>query len=645
MSGLAAIYQRDNAPVSPDVFACVMDTLGYRGPDGHRTALGSEVALGHHHFWTTPEEVGEYQPIYNSDLRLALVFDGRLDNRGDLLNLLGLAESGSDQLSDATLVMHAYHRWGEACFARFLGPFALIIHDQRHQRVICARDVLGARSLFYHINDRLLVIASEEAAVLAHPAVSDRMNESAIAHFFALQPPILGTTFYSDINELPPAHAMVIDRERLHTWRYWQPDPERRIFYRSESDYAEHYLSLLEDAVRCRMRAPRPLAVMMSGGLDSCSVTALSARNIEEEGNPAELIAISWVFDELEACDERAYMDTIIDRYALEVERFLGDDFWPLKCPGSLPMNPAAPDSNAYRSLIDKAMESAYSRGARVVLTGSYGDHLYTGRDEWLLDLMLEERYGSVLRTLWRRATTQGLRQLASSRDVRLVGRRALERLSLRPDDKHDVQRLTPVWLTKEAKAMLADDTVQLSKADRARRADQFDRLFNPAGAWGRSNSIFYANRMGVEVRHPYRDRRLMEYIASIPAHQLYRDGLNKYILRKAMSGLLPEKISNRISPTSLKPLFRRGLADREKRTAQTTLHHPDTTWHHYVQREWLENVAIIETDRGVDGPFPLIHWLCISFELWRSGFRQANSRVNAHGNLKENPHGTKESN
>jgi asparagine synthetase B (glutamine-hydrolysing) len=291
-------------------------------------------------------------------------------------------------------------------------------------------------------------------------------------------------------------------------------------------------------------------------------------------------------------------------------------------------------------------MESAYNRGARVVLTGSYGDHLYTGRDEWLLDLILERQYGPVLKTLWRRAIAQGLPQLARSRDVRLVGRRALERLSLRPRPENNRvgQRLTPVWLTKEAEAMLADDSLQGLKADRARRPDQFDHLFSPANAWGRSNSIFYANRIGVEVRHPYRDRRLMEFIASIPAHQLYRDGYNKHVLRKAMSGLLPEGISNRTEPSSLTPLFARGLADREKRTAQTILHHPNTTWHDYVQREWLEDVAIVETNRGVDGSFPLIHWLCISFELWRSASKQASPLVNVHKDMKENLHGTKES-
>ena len=126
-----------------------MNHLSHRGPDGRDSLDRDQVAMGHWHFWTTPEEVGEHQPLRIPDLPYTIVMDGRLDNRSDLIHLLDLDSAEASLLSDANLALRAYAHWGEDCFSRFIGEFSMVIYDPINHEVICARDPMGNRTMFY----------------------------------------------------------------------------------------------------------------------------------------------------------------------------------------------------------------------------------------------------------------------------------------------------------------------------------------------------------------------------------------------------------------------------------------------------------------------------------------------------------------
>jgi asparagine synthase (glutamine-hydrolysing) len=128
---------------------------------------------------------------------------------------------------------------------------------------------------------------------------------------------------------------------------------------------------------------------------------------------------------------------------------------------------------------------------------------------------------------------------------------------------------------------------------------------------------IFHASRCGVELRHPYRDRRLVEFMLAIPASQLYRQGRYKPILRTAMQGILPEPIRLRSEPTVLTPLFIRGLADKERTTVKDLLYGPNRLWPRYVRAEWLAQTRPGQRRSEAE---ELVLWLCLCCELWRPG-------------------------
>ena len=517
MSGFVLIFQRDRAPLDSALPTHILDSLTHRGPDGCDVLSSGPVTLGHQHFWVTPEEVGERQPLVDIHRQCYLVFDGRLDNRQELLQALDRDDETGRSLSDATLVLLAYEQWAEAGIARLLGPFALALYDVAHRRVICARDAVGDRTLFYYLSSKLLIVASEEQAVLAHPAVSQQINEAQLAVYFSLQEPqdtIDGATFFADVSELLPAHMMVVEEDRVRTWRYWDVDPEGRIHYQDDAEYAEHFHDLLEHSVTCRLRTVSPPAVMMSGGLDSTSVAALAARQ-----QTTRLRTISYVFDELSQCDERWFMQAMIDQYNLDAVQILGDDAWPLSEADAWPFNPNTPEDTPYRRLAERVYQTACEAGTRTILTGVFSDHMYAGAYYWLADLVRDWRFFLAAGESAWYIGSQGAAAFIKEQVLRcLLDLRPIAQLrsAIRP-------RPAPPWLTQQAQAVLPEAALWPASAQHVRRAIQYERVLGLRTARSASFDIFHASRSGVELRHPYRDRRLVEFMLSVPAYQLYR--------------------------------------------------------------------------------------------------------------------------
>ena len=256
MSGWVVLFHCDGRPVERACFSKLMAALAHRGPDGSDVVIAGSVALGHQHFWTTSEETGERQPLYSSAPEVDLVFDGRLDNRESLLAELAIESPGFAPISDSALVLRAFRHWGEDCFSHLEGPFALALFDRVRRCLVCARDVLGERSLVYHSSPKMVVVASEEVAVLSHPQVSERTHGESVSRHFALLGPTSGATFYDDLREVPPAHFLRFEEAGETCRQYWDLDPHRQIRYRDDRDYACHFSELLRESVTSHLRAP-----------------------------------------------------------------------------------------------------------------------------------------------------------------------------------------------------------------------------------------------------------------------------------------------------------------------------------------------------------------------------------------------------
>ncbi len=600
MSGLALLFYRDERPASPRLVEKMLSVMKYLGPDGKRVVTKGSAVLGHRHCHTTPEDIGERQPISHPEATLILLWDGRLDNRQDVYQQLPGRLPRLSALSDARLVLHAYARWGSACVRRLLGPFALAVYDHSRREVVLGCDPMGGRKLFYWLSDRTLVAASEPGGVLAHPGLAVAPDHGAMAMFFAYTEQTAAATLFRGVKMLLPAQVMRVGMDTVANESYWPFAPDTRLRYRKDEDYAEHFLELLSQSVACRLRATGEPAVAMSGGLDSAPIAAVAARHLTTQGR--RLTAASWVFDRRTECDEREYLQQMYHAHRLIPLQVNCDAAWPLSDFETWPIHPFAPFQNPYRRLHENLYRELERHGVRVLLSGLMGDHLYSGTERWLGDLLVERRLATAIGDSiwyrkehgWRTFITQGLLR-------GLFTHGAYQKLRPRP---------VPEWLTPFAREHLDNGGAWPHESTRARRPNQYFRVLELVTGLGYIER-FFAGRYGVELRYPFRDRRLVDFMLQIPTRQLYSRGTKRPIVRRALRGIVPAAILTRPNKTSFQSLYTLGLSEKELTRVQQWLHSPDNIWSQYVDRDWLR------VNGECDGVSGYVRWLCISLEMW----------------------------
>lgn len=588
-------------PKGPDpaLAAQMLATLSHRGPDGSELVVLPGAALGHQHFWTTPEDVGGRQPLASTDGLVHVSLDGRIDNREDLIGALGCDPSEGRSLSDAAIVLRAYDRWGEGAFVRLLGSFAVALLDERSRRVLLVRDPLGDRSLFYWTDGRRLVAASEPVAVLAHPAVSRDFDESRLARLFALNEPEPGSTFFKDVKEVPLAHMISFRSGCLGRSRYWEASPFMNPAARTDEEWGEAFVETLDLAVAARLRTVGRAGVLLSGGLDSGPVTALAARRTA----PAPLLAISWVFDRFGTCDERRYTEEISRMWGLELHPVLCDDAWPFNDFPRWPLNPNSPQENPFRWFLERGYGAARAAGSRVLLSGYCGDDLYVDSGDWLIDLLREAR----LRDAWCEMTREA-REMGTSQAIRSRLISPLVPSSIRR--KRSIRERP--WLTPYARSLGAEAPPPEKGRKRTGQRRALSSEWIASGVAGEDRRAALA---GVEVRYPLRDRRLVELALSLPSHQLHRGRKTRPIVRNGFRGLLPSNVLSRKEKASFRPLVDRAMLDEGEAVFRRVLSGGGLS-RRFVEDSWVTD-AYREVGSGSAQVHDLVLWYCVFLDLW----------------------------
>ncbi|MDQ6701130.1 MAG: asparagine synthase-related protein, partial [Acidobacteriota bacterium] len=362
-------------------------------------------------------------------------------------------------------------------------------------------------------------------------------------------------TLYRGILRLPPAHCLSVEAEKIEKRRYFDIDPGKEIRYRDDSEYAERFLEILNEAVRCRLRSCTPVGVTLSGGLDSSSVAALAAKGGR---GSAPFEAFSLVFPG-RSCDESVYIGHMLAHAGIR-----GNSYAPAELPASYYIAqtkryfdfPDYPNGGMAHELTAGARE----KGFRVLLTG-------LGGDEWLMGSFYH--YADLLRRFRIRDFVQKLRTNAELSGPRFSWRTIL-RFGLWP--------LAPGWLQSRFAGALQQNRIpDWIEPEFARRAGLAERLRNRAAApafrtfaqrdlhsiltsgW-RIHALEMENRAassaGIEHRHPFSDRRVLEFALALPEEQRWRGDRTKFILREAMRSTLPEQIRLRQTKAEFSPVF-----------------------------------------------------------------------------------------
>lgn len=510
-------------------FAAAVAGLGHRGPDDSGTWVTPRAALGHRRL-AVIDPAGGRQPMTASRTAgrppAVLTFSGEIYNHRELRTELSARGHRFTSRSDTEVLLRAYLEWGGSMVERLAGMFAFGLWDAERQTLLLARDRLGVKPLYYHAYSDGLIFGSEPKAVMAHPGFRARMPESALPMLFNPRFTPAGTTVLLGLNEVRPGHVLEFGHAGSVQRRYWRLESTEHTAGFDET--VEHVRSLLGQVTSEYLDADVPLASLLSGGLDSSAITALAAAQRGKCG-AGPLMTFSVDF----AGSERDFVPTVLrperdSPYARQAARHIGTDHHEVLL-DARGLSDAADTVRRVRDLpslgqFDTSMYHLFvevRRHVTVALSGEGADEVFGGYP-WFHDPAMV-----------RRDSFPWLGDGFQLTDC------------LAPDVK---ARIRPDEMVKDLYATLLGEVSRLpgeSAVDARMREVLFLSLQGPlALLLDRKDRMSMA--VGLEVRVPFCDHRLVEYVWNVPWSLKSAFGREKSLLRAAVADLLPEPVLNR---------------------------------------------------------------------------------------------------
>jgi asparagine synthase (glutamine-hydrolysing) len=444
---------------------------------------------------------------------------------------------------DTEVVLHAFGAWGTDCFARLNGMWAVAIYDERDGSLVLSRDRFGVKPLYVHRGPRGLAFGSEVKALLRHPDVPCEPNLAAIYNYVARHYRWVDggqDSFFAGIEHFPKGRWWRIDRAgKIEEQRFWALDASRLDEGLTDEEALERFRAVFWDAVRVRLRADVPVATLLSGGLDSGSVTAVAA---ELSGRP--VTTFSARFSEI-GYDEGQWIEALT-RHAGADARYIHPR--PAALIPTLERMLATHDEpvcTATWFVHWLIMEQVAEHGFPVILNGHVGDELFAGYwDHYLYNLAdLEDSDHAAFEAelaAWRANHGRNPGEYESRRDALRAG--------LRPGDvSADAARDHAAVASAElrAAAHTPDRPNPYSGRDRLRSRLHQELMYETVPAVLRPedrNSMAFA----IESRSPFLDYRLVELAFAMPGRFKIRNGLGKWAIREGMKGTLEESVRTR---------------------------------------------------------------------------------------------------
>ncbi|ULA68470.1 MAG: Asparagine synthetase (glutamine-hydrolyzing) [Nitrospira sp.] len=594
----------------------------HRGPDGEGQFVDREVGLGHRRLSIIDVEGGG-QPIGNEDGSLQIVFNGEIYNCVELRKDLEGAGHTFKTRSDTEVIVHAYEQWGKCCVERFNGMFAFALWDSNKRELFLARDHLGVKPLYYVDLGPRILFGSEIKALLQDPECHRDVDVKSLAELFTFRYVPSPKTLFKGIRKLPAGHRMTLSRRGIEVERFWGWIPRHRESW-NEQSLIEEYCALLEDAVRLQLRSDVPLGLFLSSGVDSGALLAIMSRY---SSGPVQAFTIGFEggekTNEVEDAGSLARMFGA-DHHFMEVKpddylKYYGNYLWDLE-------EPVGNETAAAFYFVSKIAREK----VKVALAGQGADEPWAGYDRYL---------GAKLSTFYSKIPSVVTGPLASFMN-RIPGRfervkRGVESLS-EPDM---LTRFTKMYSFFNAemkgqlfkgplRAEIADDAYRSKEALRGlqghvqhldpvtqmlyidTRANLPDDLLMVGDKTSMANSL--------EVRVPFLDYRLVEFIESLPLPLKLKGLTGKYLHKKAMERWLPKEVVYRKKKGFANPVedwFRTKM----RAFVDEALLSSDSAVGRYFDQSYIRRM--LEKDRSGTEQLRRHIYLLISFELWHRTF------------------------
>jgi asparagine synthase (glutamine-hydrolysing) len=512
------------------------------GPDTCNSYHKDGVSILYRAFHTTKESRRESQP-HTSQSGAVITWDGRLDNRAELI--AGFDRPLSSDFADVSIVAAAYDRWGTDCFAKLVGDWALSIWNPHEQALLLAKDPIGTRHLYYSTNESQIAWSTILDALVLFTGRTFTLNEEYIAGWFSFFP-AAQLTPYIGIDSVPPSCFVRLERGRQTISKYWDFDAGKRIHYRTDPEYEEHFRAVFTQAVQRRLRSDTPVLAELSGGMDSSSIVCMADSIARGGAETPRLDTLSYYNDSEPNWNELPYLTKVEEqrgRTGCHIDVGTQQFLQSYRLRDSFAATPGVGDGCATEPS-RKFAACVTSQGNRVVLSGIGGDEVTGGVPTpvpQLMDLLARMRLNALARELKVWALNQRKPWLHLFLDVA----RGFLPAALAGLPKHlgRAAWLRPKFVERH-RAALAGYRSRV-------------KLFGPMPSFQENLSALDALRRQLacsplssdpcyEKRYPFLDRDLLEFIYSVPREQLLRPGQRRSLMRRALAGIVPDEILNR---------------------------------------------------------------------------------------------------
>jgi asparagine synthase (glutamine-hydrolysing) len=629
MCGLTGIFEYERPSAIPQELVHRMnETIVHRGPDDEGVFVGPGIGLGFRRL-SIIDLSGGHQPIANEDGSIWVMLNGEIYNYPELSKELLDRGHKLATRSDTETIVHLYEEYGEGCFARLRGMFAIVLWDSRQRKLLMARDRVGKKPLFYSADGKRILFGSELKALLAGDNLPRDIDPQALSDYFSFGYIPAPKTIYRSVRKVLPGHYVVVSRDgALRETSYWNLS-FRETEQRSEADWCELLRQELSEATQVRLMSDVPLGAFLSGGVDSSSVVAMMAKLMNQ---PVTTCSIG--FDEPEY-DEAEFARKIAAQFHTEHhEQVVQPDALAIVDKLAWHYDEPFADSSAIPTYYVSWIARQH---VTVALGGDGGDENFAGYRRYYFDA-LENRlrrhvppglrahvFGPLGR--WYPGLAWAPRVFRAKATFQSLSRDPLEgyfnSISVfRPDEK---PRLLLEGFRNELKGYDSIDVLR-HHYNRAGTDDLLSRIqYVDIKTYLTDDILAKVDRasmaVSLEVRAPLLDHRLMEMVARMPSSLKLRSRQGKYIFKKALETVLPREILYRAKQGFAVPLdhwFRNELKEMAHEAIFGV--QDGILDHRYLQKTWDQH------QRGTFDRSAYL-WAVLMFRKWQRGFAAGASR------------------
>jgi asparagine synthase (glutamine-hydrolysing) len=612
-------------PVAHNLLERMTSAQAHRGPDDHGYFVENNAGLGHRRL-SIIDLSGGKQPIFNEDGSIVVVFNGEIYNFADLTGDLISRGHQFKTRSDTETIVHAYEEYGMDCMKDFRGMFAFAIWDRRQKRLLLVRDRVGIKPVYYHAGKDFFVFGSEIKSILQHPRVPREVDREALDMYLALRYVPGPRTIFKEIFKLQPGHSLTVQDGRIKIEKYWDLEYPLPAVQRGERECIEEFAHLFEESVRLRLIAEVPLGVFLSGGLDSSAMLAMMSKITG--GERVKTFSVGYEIEgaaaaEAQEANELSYAREAAAHFGAEHHEFCltARDFR-----NAIPMMVRHLDE----PMADPSCIPLYfiSRLARnyitVVLSGEGADESMGGYSLYQKIARLEKLRGLAGPFA---SAFPALANLPFGERARAYLRRAGTKIE---DHYRGV-----------VKGVSPETRLSLIGADRVNQTEHLlDEIFgahfrNVQGTsalnrmlyadtkvWLPENLLLKGDKMtmatAVELRVPFLDHKLLEYLATVPDSLKVRGNQGKWILRQAMGNVLPPSILNRTKKGFPMPAVSWLRHDLQHFVRETLLAR-DSACRNFFDPQAVEQIVGLQ-EKGKFSGYQEV-WSLLVFESWHKQF------------------------